>query len=102
MTSTCLTESNSSQADIWDIVTDALRVCEPRSVRDTAGVARRSAGLLKRSERVSMSFTMAALLMSVAAAACHLWQQQPAGYCGVISSDSSQVNSRYHAQYKAW
>ncbi len=41
-----------------------------------AGDAHRSAGLLKRSERVLMSFTMAALLMSVAAAACHLRKQQ--------------------------
>ena len=34
--------------------------------------AHRSEGLLKRSLRVVMSFTMAALLMSVAAAPCHL------------------------------
>ena len=34
--------------------------------------AHRSAGLLKRSLRVLMSFTIAALLMSVAAAPCHL------------------------------
>ena len=34
--------------------------------------AHRSDGLLKRSLRVVISFTMAALLMSVAAAPCHL------------------------------
>ncbi len=34
--------------------------------------AYRSEGLLKRSLRVVISFTMAALLMSVAAAPCHL------------------------------